>query len=157
MLILSIQHHTKLNSKSIKMKNLFIFLLCIISASGIFAQTELSGKVADESESPLIGVTVFIKGTTIGTITDAEGNYMINSKTGEGTLVFSFIGMKTQEINFEGNATINVVMVYEAIGLEEVVAIGYGTVRKRALTGAVSSVKSEEITMAPVANTIEAI
>jgi TonB-linked SusC/RagA family outer membrane protein len=139
------------------MKKLFFSLLCILVAGGIFAQAKLSGKVTDESEEPIIGVTVFVKGTTTGTITDSEGNYTISSKTSEGILVFSFVGMKTQEIYFDGDATINVVMESEAIGLEEVVAIGYGTVKRRNLTGAVSSVKSGEITMAPVASPVEAI
>ncbi len=139
------------------MKKILLFLLCILIAGEVFSQAKLSGKVTDESDLPITGVTVFVKGTTIGTITDLEGNYAISEIPKDATLVFSFMGMLTQEIAVNNQTFINVTMQEDILGLDEVVVIGYGTVRRKDLTGAVSSVKSEDITMAPVSNTIEAI
>ncbi|MBN2697501.1 MAG: TonB-dependent receptor [Bacteroidales bacterium] len=139
------------------MKQLFVSLFCLLCAGGIFAQARLSGTVTDEMAVPVPGASVFVKGTSVGTITDQDGHFMIEAPASSGTLVFSFVGMQTREMEFSGDAVFDVVMESEAIGLEEVVAIGYGTVRKRDLTGAVSSVKSEDIQMAPVVNPVEAI
>ena len=104
-------------------------------------QQKVSGKVTDSSGAPLPGVTVVVKGTTKGNITDAEGNYSILKVHENATLSFSFIGMKTQEIPVEGKSLVNVKMEENAIGIDEVVAIGYGTVKRGDLTGSVSSVK----------------
>lgn len=105
----------------------------------------VSGKVTDSSNSPLPGVTVVLKGTTQGTVTDSDGNYSLTSVPGNATLVFSFVGMRTQEIPVAGKTSIDVVMAEDAIGIEEVVAIGYGTVKKSDLTGAISSVSSKDL------------
>ncbi|MGV8096677.1 MAG: carboxypeptidase-like regulatory domain-containing protein, partial [Mangrovibacterium sp.] len=99
--------------------------------------SKISGKVTDSSGSPLPGVTVVIKGTVRGTITGSDGNYSLLDVPVNGTLMFSFVGMKTQEIRLEGKTTVNVVMQEETIGIEEVVAVGYGTMRKSDLTGSV--------------------
>jgi TonB-linked SusC/RagA family outer membrane protein len=108
-------------------------------------QKSVSGIVTDQSGEPLPGVAVVVKGTTQGTATDVNGKYVINIFE-DATLQFSFMGMISQEIEVKNNATINVTMQMDAIGLEEVVAIGYGVVRKSDLTGAVSSVNSKIIT-----------
>ncbi|MGQ8335006.1 TonB-dependent receptor [Sunxiuqinia sp. A32] len=108
-------------------------------------QTSVSGKVTDVSGAPLPGVTVIIKGTTQGTITDFEGNYTISNVPGDATLIISFVGMRTQEILVGGRSNINVKLEEETVGIEEVVAVGYGTLTKRELTAAVSSVKSEDL------------
>ncbi|MGQ8335186.1 SusC/RagA family TonB-linked outer membrane protein [Sunxiuqinia sp. A32] len=108
-------------------------------------QNTVSGKVTDLSGMPMPGVTVVVKGTTMGTITDVNGNYSLNSVPQDGVLVFSFVGMKTQEYQFSGQPTIDVTLVEDAIGIEEVVAIGYGTQRKADLTGAIGVVKIESI------------
>lgn len=105
----------------------------------------VSGKVADSSGQPLLGVSVVIKGTTVGTVTDFEGNYFLANVSANATLVYSFVGMKVQEIPMNSRGIIDVAMVEDVIGIEEVVAIGYGTVKKSDLTGAVASVKSEEL------------
>ena len=105
----------------------------------------VTGRVTDSGGEPLPGVTVLIKGTTQGTITDFDGNYTISNVPATGTLVFSFVGMKTQEIPVSSQSTINVMMAEDAIGIEEVVAIGYGTMRKSDLTGAISKVESEDL------------
>lgn len=117
----------------------------------------VNGKVTDSSGQPLPGVTVVVKGTTAGTITDVDGNYSIANVPANGTLVFSFVGMRMQEIVVGNQSTVNVAMEEDAIGIEEVVAIGYGTVRKRDLTGSVQSVKSEDIVIAPKGNVMESI
>ena len=105
---------------------------------------KVTGKVTDQSGASLPGVSVVVKGTSTGTITDANGSYSLSNLTANSTLLFSFVGMKAQEINVENKSVINVVMEEVAIGLEEVVAIGYGTVRKADLTGAISVVKAAE-------------
>jgi TonB-linked SusC/RagA family outer membrane protein len=118
---------------------------------------KVSGKVTDSSGAPLPGVTVVIKGTTQGTITDANGNYSLSNVRDDVVLVFSFVGMRTQEIPVSGKTSINVAMAEETIGLEEVVAVGYGTQRKATYTGAVAAVSAEEIVSRPVTNAIEAL
>ena len=106
---------------------------------------KISGKVTDSSGSPLPGVTVVVKGTTIGSITDTDGDYMIPNAPEDGVLVFSFVGMRSQEIAISGKKQVNVSMEEETIGIDEVVAVGYGTVKKSDLTGAVSSVTADQI------------
>jgi len=118
---------------------------------------DVSGKVTDSSGAPLPGVSVVIKGTTIGTITDANGNYSLSNVTETSTLQFSFIGLKTQEIMVGTNLTINVTLKEETFGIEEVVAIGYGTVKKQAITGAVSTANLETYVNVPVTNILESV
>lgn len=108
-------------------------------------QKTITGTVTDENSQPLPGVTVIIKGTTNGTVTNMDGNYSISGYPEDATLVFSFVGMKTQEIPVAGKTNINVILAEDAIGIEEVIAIGYGTMKKSDLTGAVSSIKVDEL------------
>lgn len=118
------------------------------------AQTKsLSGVVTDNTGGPLPGVTVVLKGTTVGTISDNSGKYTFQSVPSNGVLVFSFVGMKTNEIKVDGKSVINVVMQDDAIGIEEVVAVGFGTQKKVNLTGAITAVTGEELTRRPVPNT----
>ena len=105
----------------------------------------ISGKVTDASGAPLPGVTVVVKSTVQGTITDVDGSFTLPNVPGDGTLVFSFVGMKTQEVGIAGKTTIKVVMEDDAIGLDEVVAIGYGMMKKSNLTGSTVNVTSEKI------------
>jgi TonB-linked SusC/RagA family outer membrane protein len=107
-------------------------------------QKSVTGKVTDSSGGSLPGVSVVVKGTTTGVITDNSGNYKIGIPD-NATLQFSFVGMKTQEVAVENKTTINVVLVEETIGIEEVVAIGYGTQRKSDVTGSVSSVSKKDL------------
>ena len=97
----------------------------------------ISGSIKNENGEALPGVTVIIKGTTTGTVTDIEGNYSIKSTPSDATLIFSFIGMKTQEVLVNGRNQLDIIMQEESIGLNEVVAIGYGTMKKSDLTGAI--------------------
>jgi len=104
---------------------------------------KISGKVTDKNGNSIPGTSIYVKGTTTGVISNAEGNYSITIPEKAGTLVFSFIGMKTQEIKIAGQSTINIILTEELIGIEEVVAIGYGTSSKRAVTGSIAKIKSE--------------
>ncbi|MFT3738793.1 MAG: SusC/RagA family TonB-linked outer membrane protein [Breznakibacter sp.] len=104
----------------------------------------VSGKVTDASNEPLPGVTVLIKGTSIGTITDADGNYRLELTSDQVTLAFSFIGYKITEIPVNGQSIVNATLDDEVIGLNEVVAIGYGTQRKGDVTSSVATVKSSD-------------
>ena len=106
---------------------------------------EISGKVTDNKGVTLPGVSVFVKGTTAGTNTDIDGRFRLILPANAETLVFSFVGMKTQEIAIAGKTVVNIVLEQESIDLEEVVAVGYGTVKKSDLTGAVSSIKVNEL------------
>jgi TonB-linked SusC/RagA family outer membrane protein len=117
--------------------------------SSVIQQNTVSGSVTDESGEPLPGVTVLIKGTTNGTVTNMDGNFSISNVPEEATLQFSFIGMKTQEVIVADQTTINIIMQQDAIGLEEVVAVGYGTARRKDISGAVSTVRLED---SPIAN-----
>lgn len=113
---------------------------------------KVSGKVSDSSGAPLVGVTVMVKGTTKGIITDANGNYTLSDVPGDATLQFSFVGMRTIEVEVAGRASVNIKMEEEAVGIEEVVAVGYGTQRKVNLTGAVSAVKGDVLENRPITN-----
>ena len=108
-------------------------------------QNTVSGKVTDSSGIGLPGVSVVIKGTTKGITTDANGNYSLTNIPANSTLQFSYVGMKGQEVAVGDVSTINVTLEDETIGIEEVVAIGYGSVKKSDLTGSVSSLKGDDL------------
>jgi TonB-linked SusC/RagA family outer membrane protein len=121
-------------------------------------QKTITGKVVDsETEKPITGVTVMEKGTQTGTITDADGDYSVTVSSEEAVLVFSFVGYETQEVPVEGKTTINISLTQKAIGLDEVVVIGYGTVRKSDLTGSVTQVRGEDLAAVPSSNPLDAL
>jgi len=129
-------------------KLLSIIFLTMISLS-VFAQgKQITGKVTDAGGSGLPGVTILVKGTSTGTVTDIDGKYRLNA-TGD-VLVFSFVGFTKQEITIGSQTTINVVMLEDAKMLDELVVIGYGAVKKKDLSTAVSVVGSAEIKDRPV-------
>jgi TonB-linked SusC/RagA family outer membrane protein len=117
-------------------------------------QKQITGKVTDEKGNPLSGVTVLVKGTTLGTLTDASGKYVINDAPANATLVLSFIGMTSQEIAPNGKMLIDVVMKEAEIGLDEVVVIGYGTTKKVNLTGSVGAVSGEKMEVGMATNAL---
>ncbi len=117
----------------------------------------ISGTVKDSKGLVLPGVTVLAKGTTLGTITDANGQFKLAVLVDVKSFVFSFVGMKSQEVLLENKTKLSIVLEDEAIGIEEIVVIGYGTSRKKDLTGAVSIVKMDDIEKAPVASFAEAL
>ena len=114
-------------------------------------QSTVTGTVTDEKGLPVPGVSVFEKGTTNGAVTDLEGRYSIRVSGNAPVLVFSFVGMVTREIEVSGQAVIDVTMTEDSINLSEVVAIGYSVQKKKYLTGAVSTVKVDELLKEPVA------
>ncbi|MBV5312020.1 MAG: TonB-dependent receptor [Prolixibacteraceae bacterium] len=135
-----------------------IILTTASNESGILQQQKaIKGKVTDFTGSPLPGVSVVVKGTTTGTITDGDGNFFISNIPENAVLQFSFVGMKSQEITVGGQTTINVKLAEDAIGIEEVVAIGYGVQKKSDVTGSLTSVSSEVISSRPVKNAVEAM
>jgi TonB-linked SusC/RagA family outer membrane protein len=128
-------------------KNRFILLTTPeVSANEVTAQQQksISGTVTDESGQPLPGVTVIIKGTMQGTVTGVDGSYSIPNIPEDATLQFSFVGMKAQEIVVGDQTSIDVTMVADAFGLEEVVAVGYGTMRRMDISGASARVSTSE-------------
>ncbi|HDR67411.1 MAG TPA: TonB-dependent receptor, partial [Bacteroidaceae bacterium] len=114
------------------------------------SQKTVTGRVTSEDGMVIPGVTVVVKGTSVGTVTNEMGQYSVTVPEGNDVLVYSFIGMKTQEISVGNQSTINVVMLADVIGLEEVVAIGYGTERRGSITGAISSVTTQDIQELPI-------
>ncbi len=129
------------------MKKLLMMLVLFLNACFIYAQQDkivVNGTVADKMGIPIPGVTVLEKGTTNGTITDPDGVYRLKLTSETATMVYSFIGFTTQEIAFSGKNRINVVLEEEMKDLNEVVVIGYGEVRKRDVTGSITSVKEKD-------------
>ncbi len=134
-------------------KNLILILLVLCTSLISRAQQKtITGQVLDDVGASVIGVAVVEKGTTNGTVTNVNGNYSITLSASDATLQFSFIGMKTQELAVGNLTELNVTMETDVIGLEEVVAIGYGTATKKDLTGSVSSVKVENSPIASLPN-----
>ena len=118
---------------------------------------EITGKVTSEAGEPLIGVTVVLKGTTMGSSTDVSGNYSLNVPDNEGTLVFSYIGFETKEVAIGNATTLNVTLSPDAKALEEVVVVGYGEQKKETLTGSVVQVTGDDIVASPTANVTTAL
>ena len=123
----------------------------------VFQQKSVTGKVSDQSGVPIPGASVIVKGTTIGVATDNNGNFSLTLPSDAKTLVFSFVGMKTQELAIIGKTSINITMIEEIIGIEEVVAIGYGTIKKENLTGAVAHVDSKKLENRPLSDVAKAM
>lgn len=123
----------------------FFFLLCLITLSGFAQEIKVTGIVIEASTNePMPGVTVQVKGTTNGTISNMDGQYTINAKMND-ILVFSTIGMKNVEKKVTSNSPINVTLEEDNVQLDQVVVIGYGTVKKSHLSGSVSSVGTKEL------------
>jgi TonB-linked SusC/RagA family outer membrane protein len=119
---------------------------------GQLNKKELKGKIVDSKGNAIPGITVLVKGTTIGTITNVDGYFSIQVPLEAKFLVCSFVGMKTQEIQIGSSMNYNIVMEEESVGLDEVVAIGYGAQKKVSITSAISTVGSEDLVKAPVGN-----
>ena len=144
-----------------KMKNmraaLLFCLVAVISLSVSAQNVTVTGTVTDKTEETVIGASVVQKGNTSnGTITDIDGNFSL-SVPANSTLVFSYVGMTSQEIPLKGKTKVEVVMEDDAQALEEVVVIGYGTAKRKDLTGSVATVSSETLAAVPVASATEAL
>ncbi|TKG90775.1 SusC/RagA family TonB-linked outer membrane protein [Puteibacter caeruleilacunae] len=120
-------------------------------------QKSVTGVVTDEHGEPLPGATVLIKGTSNGTVTKFDGGYRINGVNAKTVLQFSFIGMETKEVIVGSQSVIDVTLSEDAIGIEEVVAVGYGGMKKRDLAGSIGSVKAEQIESKALSNVSEAL
>lgn len=142
-----------------KFKIILMISLFTMSFYG-FSQQEITvkGVVTEQTTGdPAIGATVLVKGTTIGTVTDIDGNYSLSNVPSNATLEFSYIGMTSVEENVNGRTTINVVLAEDIQALEEVVVIGYGTARKRDLTGSIASIKASDIADRPSTNPLASL
>ena len=117
----------------------------------------ISGTITDEQSQPLPGVNILVKGSSVGTTSDANGAYSISVEDENSTLVFSFIGFLTQEVAIANQTTINVIMAADVTSLQEVVVVGYGEVKKSDLTGSVASIKSEELNAYPATNLVQSL
>lgn len=128
-------------------RSAFIWAFLSIGMYGYAAHSfekSISGTIKDENNDPLIGVSIVAKNSSTGTVTDADGHYQLSLPDDVTILVFSYIGYQTQEINIDGRNIIDVVMISAASQIEQVVVIGYGTINKRDVTGAVKSLRTEE-------------
>jgi TonB-linked SusC/RagA family outer membrane protein len=132
-------------------RGVFSFILVVATVMITNAQNTVKGKIRDEQGQPLPGVSVVVKGTTAGTVTDNEGVYSVTADR-NSTLVFSFIGYLTQEISIGSKNTVDITLAADTKALEEVVVVGYGTAKKATLTGSVTAVKGTELQKAPAAN-----
>ena len=127
-----------------KLKQLLLFSFIILGASLGYAQQSLSGSVVDGA-GPLPGVTIIEKGTNNGTTSDFDGNYTLTTSGQDAVLVFTYIGFLTQEIPVGTSSTIDVQLIEDVQGLEEVVVTGYGTQKKATLTGSIATISGEAL------------
>lgn len=136
---------------------ILVLIFTIISLKGRAQDYAVSGTVTDAANNdPIPGVTILIKGTMQGTVTDIDGNFNLMAGS-DAILVFSFVGMKSQEIKVSGKTNISIVLEPDIIGLEEVVAIGYGTSKVKDLTAPIATVDSEELTKVAALSAVSAI
>jgi len=143
-----------------KLKELFLmFILVFVSMSAYAQSLTVTGKVIDSEGYEVIGGSVTIKGAAgVGTVTDVNGNYSLKvNDASKDVLVFSYVGMTSQEVKVDGRSVIDVTLKADAVMLEEVVAIGYATVKRKDLTGSVASVNSKELSKVPTSDITQAL
>lgn len=138
-------------------KYLYLFLAAMLFSTVAFGQQVITGRVTDDKGETLPGLSVKLKNTNIGSVTDANGNYSVQAPDLNGLLVFAYLGYTTQEVAVSGRTKIDVTLVAETTSLNEVVVVGYGTQKKVNLTGSVSNVSAKELTMRPVGQTSAAL
>ena len=139
------------------LRNILAIACLLLTSSSLFSQTKtVTGTVTDALNEPLIGVSVLIQGTSSGTVTDLDGNYSI-SVTPDNVLEFSYVGMQKQIIPVGLQTVINVVMKDDSQMLGETVVIGYGSAKKRDLTGSITNIKGEEIANKPATNPLSSL
>ena len=141
------------------MKKQIFFLLCalICGAMSAMAQITVTGTVIDASAEPLIGVSVTVKGSNVGAVTDLDGQYKLTNVPKDGTISFSYFGMATQDIKVDGRTTIDVTMHDDNLHLDEVVVIGYGSAKAKDLTSPIVTVTGAEITNIPSSSPMGAL
>ena len=134
-----------LQKKTIRFKSIVALTCLLLTSVSAFAQTKtVTGTVTDAANEPLIGASVLVQGTSTGTITDMDGKYSI-SVTPEDVLVFSYVGMTTQSVKVGAQNVINVTLKEDSQVLAETVVIGYGSAKKRDLTGSITNVKEKKL------------
>ena len=135
-----------------------MFLILCLYSFGVFAQNvTVTGLVSDSRGEPLIGVTIRIEGTSHGTLTDMDGRYVLANTPSDATLVYSYVGTKTQVVKVNGRTTINITLVEDVEMLEDVVVVAYGVQKKVAVTGAISSVSTDELRISSSASIANAL
>ena len=145
-------------NENLKLRSLGILLLMCLFSFGAYAQgRQVSGTVTDAKGEPQIGVSVGVKGTTQGTMTDIDGKFKIKVPSDKSVLRFTYVGFKPHEVTVGKQSTFKIVLHEEAKDLDEVVVIGYGTVRKGELTGATASINEKMLKDIPVASAAEAL
>ena len=132
-------------------------MVCIITPLTAFAQSSISGSVTDGEGNPLPGVSIIVQGQAKGTTSDFDGVYSLTDVNPSDVLIFSYVGFEPQEIQIEDKTNIQVKMAESSVGLEEVVVVGYGTVKKKDLTGSVASIKSEDLVKTATTNFDQAL
>lgn len=136
--------------QKLAMKKIGLILVLILWGTGSFAQSRtISGKVTEAGGETLPGVSVLVKGTSRGTVTDSNGTYSLTMDPNNRTLVFSYIGMKTREVLVGSSATVNVTLEPDFVGVDEVVVVGYGTQKRSDISGSVTTVKTDELIAQP--------
>lgn len=138
-------------------KGSLLAFLCAFSFNTFAQNITVRGNIVDGTGESLVGVTVQVSGTTTGTVTDFDGNYLLTNVPANAELEISYVGMRTQTVPVNGRPTINVTLEEDTELLEEVVVVGYGTMRKSDITGALAVVSAEELTTKPVTNAFEAL
>ena len=128
------------------MKRCIYTFMMLFICGALFAQVNVTGTVVDDKGEPAIGASVVIQGTTTGTVTDLDGNFQISAAKGS-KIVISYVGYKAQTITAVDSKPVNITLEEDSEVLDDVVIIGYGTVRKSDMTGAIASVKTEEMNM----------
>ena len=142
-------------TKSLQKPLALLFLLCFLPM-GAMAQGLVKGIVNDETGEPVVGATVKVDGTNAGTITDLDGNFIIEAAS-NATLSVSYVGYVTQQVNVAGRSNIQITLVEDNTTLNDVVVIGYGTMKKKLVTGATVQVKGEDIAKLNTTNALEAM
>ena len=147
-----------MSNKMKTMRAMLLFLLVAMISLGVSAQNvAVKGTVKDKTGETVIGASVVLKGnSSVGTITDIDGNFSL-SVPASSTLIISYVGMKTQEVQLDGSSSYEITLEDDSQALEEVVVIGYGSVKRKDLTGSVATVNSEVLEAVPVASAMEAL
>ena len=138
-------------------RKLLLVLLSLGTAWSLNAQTTIKGIVTDDAGEPLIGAGVIVEGTQTGTVTGIDGDYTLDVPATAVNLVFSFIGLESKTVAIDGRTQIDVILTSDQNYLDEVVVVGYATVKRRDLLGSVSSVSSEKLAEQPVNNISQAL
>ena len=141
----------------LQFKRASMALLLLMTSLVAFAQKTVTGTVKDATGEPMIGVSVMVDGTAIGGVTDINGNFTIQKVPDNSVLKITYVGYKEQKVSVAGKSNVSIVLQEDAMGLDEVVVVGYGTMKKKDLTGSVASVKIDDIQKVAGANVMEAM